>query len=90
MEALKQLPIGIQDFETVRREDFLYIDKTDLIYQLVKQGHYFFLSRPRRFGKSMLLSTLQAYFEGKKELFDGLAISRLEKDWITYPVLHLE
>ena len=90
MEALKQLPIGIQDFESLRKDDYLYVDKTALVYQLAKTGRYYFLSRPRRFGKSMLISTLQAYFEGKKELFDGLAIADLEKDWIKHPVLHLD
>ncbi len=91
MEALKNLPIGIQSFEKLRKGGFLYVDKTALIYQLVSSGGgYYFLSRPRRFGKSMLLSTLHAYFEGKKELFEGLAISDLEKEWIKYPVLHLD
>jgi hypothetical protein len=90
METLKQLPIGIQDFETLRQDGYLYVDKTELIYRLTKEGRYFFLSRPRRFGKSILISTLQAYFEGKKELFEGLAISQLEQDWTVYPVLHLD
>jgi hypothetical protein len=90
MEALKNLPIGIQNFEKLRNDGYLYVDKTALIYQLVKNGSYYFLSRPRRFGKSMLLSTLHAYFDGKKELFEGLAIAELEKDWIKYPVLHLD
>lgn len=83
-------PIGIQNFESLRREDYLYIDKTELIYQLVKTGRYYFLSRPRRFGKSLLISTFEAYFQGKKELFEGLAIEKLEKDWIEYPVMHLD
>jgi hypothetical protein len=90
MEALKNLPIGVQDFEKLRKGDYLYVDKTALIYELVSTGSYYFLSRPRRFGKSMLLSTLHAYFSGKKELFEGLAIEKLEKDWTTYPVLHLD
>jgi hypothetical protein len=90
MEALKNLPIGIQNFEKLRNDGYLYVDKTALIYQLVKNGSYYFLSRPRRFGKSMLLSTLHAYFDGKKELFKGLAIAELEKDWVKYPVLHLD
>jgi hypothetical protein len=90
MEALKNLPIGVQDFESLRRDGYLYVDKTDLVYQLVTTGRYYFLSRPRRFGKSLVLSTLHAYFEGKKELFEGLAIEKLEKDWIKYPVLHLD
>ena len=83
-------PIGIQNFESLRQGNFLYIDKTDLIYRLVSTGRYYFLSRPRRFGKSLLISTLEAYFQGKKELFKGLAIEQSEKDWITYPILHLD
>jgi hypothetical protein len=90
MEALKNMPIGVQDFESLRNDDYLYVDKTALIYQLVTTGKYYFLSRPRRFGKSMLLSTLHAYFSGKKEFFKGLAIEQLEKDWTKYPVLHLD
>lgn len=88
METL--YPIGIQNFESLRLDGYLYIDKTELIYRLVKTGSYYFLSRPRRFGKSLLISTLEAYFEGKKELFKGLAMEKLEKDWIKYPVLHLD
>ena len=72
-------PIGIQNFEKIRKDGYLYIDKTALIYQLAKTGSYYFLSRPRRFGKSLLLSTLEAYFQGKRELFEGLAMERLEK-----------
>ena len=83
-------PIGRQNFENLRNEGFVYVDKTALIYKLVKEGSVYFLSRPRRFGKSLLLSTLEAYFCGKKELFKGLAIEQLEKDWHTYPVLHLD
>jgi hypothetical protein len=90
MEALKNLPIGVQDFESLRKDGYLYVDKTALVYQLATVGRYYFLSRPRRFGKSMLLSTLHAYFSGKKELFEGLAIEKLEKDWTTYSVLHLD
>ena len=86
----KIYPIGIQNFEKIRKDGYFYIDKTALIYQLVKTGSYYFLSRPRRFGKSLLLSTLEAYFQGKKELFDGLAMEKLEKDWIKYPILHLD
>ena len=82
-------PIGIQNFEKIRKDGYLYIDKTALIYQLAKTGSYYFLSRPRRFGKSLLLSTLEAYFQGKRELFEGLAMERLEKDWVVYPILHL-
>ena len=70
----KLYQIGIQNFESLRKDGYFYIDKTALIYQLVQTGRYYFLSRPRRFGKSLLLSTLEAYFEGKKELFEGLDI----------------
>ena len=83
-------PLGIQTFENIRTEGYLYIDKTALVYDIVKSGKYYFLSRPRRFGKSLLISTLEAYFQGKRELFKGLAIERLEKDWTAYPVLHLD
>ncbi len=86
----KIYPIGIQNFEKIRKDGYFYIDKTALIYKLVKTGSYYFLSRPRRFGKSLLLSTLEAYFKGRKELFEGLAMESLEKDWIEYPVIHLD
>lgn len=78
-------PIGVQDFEKIRKNGYLYVDKTSLLYQLVKTGSYYFLSRPRRFGKSLLISTLEAYFRGKKDLFKGLAIEKLEKDWESIP-----
>lgn len=83
-------PIGVQNFESLRKDGYVYIDKTALIHQLVSSGRYYFLSRPRRFGKSLLLSTLEAYFQGKRELFEGLAMERLEKDWVKRPVLHLD
>ena len=83
-------PIGIQSFEKIRQGGYVYVDKTDLIYKIAKTGQYYFLSRPRRFGKSLLVSTMEAYFQGKKELFDGLAIASLEKDWTEYPVLHFD
>ncbi len=86
----KIYPIGIQNFEKLRQDGYFYIDKTALVYQLVKTGSYYFLSRPRRFGKSLLISTLEAYFQGKKELFQGLALEKLEKDWIKYPILHID
>ncbi len=86
----KLYPIGIQNFEKLRREGYFYIDKTALIHKLVKTGNYYFLSRPRRFGKSLLISTLAAYFQGKKELFEGLAMEQLEKDWTRHPVIHLD
>ena len=91
MATLKLYPIGIQTFERIIREDKLYIDKTEYIYRMTHtSGTFFFLSRPRRFGKSLLVSTLQSYFEGKKELFKGLAIEHLEKEWKTYPILHFD
>ncbi len=83
-------PIGIQNFEDLRRNGYVYVDKTSHIYHLTSTGKYFFLSRPRRFGKSLLVSTMEAYFSGRKDLFKGLAMEQLEKDWIEYPVLHLD
>ena len=83
-------PIGIQNFEKLRKEGCVYVDKTALMYKMVKEGSYYFLSRPRRFGKRLFISTLEAYFLGKKELFEGLAVAELEKDWVEYPVLHLD
>ena len=83
-------PIGIQSFEEIRNSDYVYVDKTTLIYQMVSKGKYYFLSRPRRFGKSLLVSTMEAYFSGRKDLFEGLAMESLEKDWTEYPVLHLD
>ena len=87
--ARKLYPIGIQTFERIREEDMFYVDKTEYVYRMTHtDGKYFFLSRPRRFGKSLLVSTFLSYFEGRKELFAGLAIERLEKEWESYPVLH--
>ena len=87
--AIKLYPIGIQTFEEIRRMDNLYIDKTEYVYRMTHtNGKYFFLSRPRRFGKSLLVSTFRSYFEGRKDLFEGLAIDGLEKEWQAYPVLH--
>ena len=83
-------PIGIQNFEKIRRDGYAYVDKTALMYKLAQEGSYYFLSRPRRFGKSLFLSTLEAYFEGQKELFAGLAVSQLEKEWVKHPILHLD
>ena len=83
-------PIGIQNFEKIRTEGYAYVDKTAVVHRLVQEGTYYFLSRPRRFGKSLFLSTLRAYFEGRRELFEGLAIAKLEKEWKSYPVLHLD
>ena len=83
-------PIGIQNFEKLREGGYVYVDKTSLIHKLANSGTYYFLSRPRRFGKSLLISTMEAYFKGKKELFRGLALEKLEKDWTEYPILHLD
>ena len=83
-------PIGVQDFEKLRKDGYVYVDKTRQIYELSTQGNCYFLGRPRRFGKSLLLSTLEAYFLGKKELFKGLAIEKLETNWTKYPVIHLD
>ncbi len=88
--AAKKYPIGIQSFEDIIDGGYVYIDKTALVYKLVTEGKVFFLSRPRRFGKSLLVSTLEAYFQGRRELFRGLAIDKLEQDWISYPVIHLD
>ena len=89
--ALKLYPIGIQTFSEIRNTDKLYIDKTEYIYRMAHtNGKYFFLGRPRRFGKSLLVSTMQSYFEGKKELFQGLAMEKLEKEWTEHPVLHFD
>lgn len=89
--ATKLYPIGMQTFSEIREEDFFYVDKTEYIYRMTHtSGKYFFLARPRRFGKSLLVSTMQSYFEGKKELFKGLAIDKLEKEWTEYPVLHFD
>ena len=86
----RKMPIGIQSFEKLRRENYVYIDKTEIMYRLVSTSNPYFLSRPRRFGKSLLLSTMEAYFLGKRDLFKGLAIERLETEWNTHAVLHLD
>ena len=83
-------PIGIQNFEKIRTENYMFIDKTDLIFKMVNEGSYYILSRPRRFGKSLLLSTIHAYLSGRKDLFQGLAIENLEKDWKEYLIFHLD
>ena len=89
--ALKKYPVGIQTFSKIREGDYLYIDKTEYVYRMTHTNSvYMFLSRPRRFGKSLLTSTLHAYFEGRKELFEGLAIEKLETEWTQYPVLHFD
>ena len=86
-KRLKRLPVGIQTFDKIRENDMLYIDKTEYIWNMIHLSNYIFLSRPRRFGKSLLVSTLQAYFEGRKDLFKGLFIETVEKEWTEYPVL---
>ena len=89
MENMVKYPIGIQSFAEIRKGGYAYGDKTELVYRLANSGKYYFLSRPRRFGKSLLLSTLNAYFEGRKELFEGLAINHFETEWKCSPVLML-
>ena len=89
-KALKRCPLGIQTFEKIREGDYLYVDKTELVYRMTHDYSCVFLSRPRRFGKSLLASTLHSYFAGRKDLFTGLAIEQLEKKWTTHPVLHFD
>lgn len=86
----RKLPIGIQTFEDIRNDGYLYVDKTALMWTIANIGKPFFLSRPRRFGKSLLISTFEAYFKGRRELFTGLAVEELEKKWEEHPVLHLD
>ena len=88
--AAKKYPLGIQTFSEIAKGNYYYADKTDVVYRLVHYAKDHFLSRPRRFGKSLFVSTLQAYFEGRKELFKGLAIEQLEQEWTEYPVIHLD
>ena len=83
-------PIGIQTFSDLREDGYVYVDKTALVHQMVTSGKVYFFSRPRRFGKSLLISTLESYFRGRKELFEGLAMEKLEKDWYEYPVFHID
>ena len=90
MVTLQNLPIGIQDFESLREDGYLYVDKTEQMWRLTHTGRYYFLSRPRRFGKSLLMSTIKAYYQGKKELFDGLYVSTVEKEWKQHPIMHLD
>ena len=91
MENLRRYPIGIQTFSKIREGNYLYIDKTEYVYRMTHSASsYMFLSRPRRFGKSLLTSTLHSYFSGQKELFQGLAMEKLEEDWVEYPVLHFD
>ena len=86
----KRYPAGVQSFSAIREGNYVYVDKTDLVYRLVNQGAPVFLSRPRRFGKSLLISTIEAYFLGQRELFKGLAIDSLTDDWDPHPVLHID
>lgn len=88
--SIVKYPIGIQTFSEIRQNGYIYVDKTEYIHELVSSGKYYFLSRPRRFGKSLTITTLQALFEGRRELFDGLAIDSLEWDWQRHEVLHLD
>lgn len=90
LEDYRRYPIGIQNFEQLRNNDCVYVDKTELIYRLTHTDKFYFFNRPRRFGKSLLVSTLEAYFQGKKALFEGLAMERLEQTWEEYPVLHVD
>ena len=87
---MRRMPIGIQTFEDIITDGYAYVDKTAWVHRLANEGKYFFLGRPRRFGKSLLLSTLRAYFEGRRDLFKGLALEALEKDWTPCPVLHID
>ena len=86
----KIYPIGIQNFEKIRNDGYFYIDKTALMYQMVKTGSYYFLSRPRRFGKSLLISTLEAYFQGKRNCLKDWLWKSWKRDWIKHPILHLD
>ena len=87
----RRYPIGIQTFSEIREKNYIYVDKTEYVYRMANGvAKYMFLSRPRRFGKSLLTSTLHSYFAGRRELFEGLAIERLENDWTQYPVLHFD
>ena len=90
MERKIKYPVGIQTFSEIIEEHYLYVDKTEFVYKLANDSKYIFLSRPRRFGKSLLMSTLEEYFKGHRQLFKGLAIDRLEKDWPEYPVFRLD
>ena len=87
---MTKYPIGLQNFQGLREDGYVYIDKTAFVYEMAQNGKYYFLSRPRRFGKSLLLSTIEAYYQGKKELFKGLALEKLETDWKVYPVFHID
>lgn len=85
----RKLPLGIQDFEEMRRDGYLYVDKTDMVWQMANGNKYNYFSRPRRFGKSLLCSTLKCYFEGRRDLFEGLKIMQIEKEWVKRPIIYL-
>ena len=89
-QMMRKYPVGIQTFSEIIREGYLYVDKTDLVWQLAHYAKFIFMSRPRRFGKSLLTSTLESYFKGVRELFEGLKIMPLENEWVQYPVIHLD
>ena len=89
-QMMRKYPVGIQTFERIIKEGFVYVDKTDLVWELAHYATFVFMSRPRRFGKSLLTSTLESYFKGDRELFEGLRIMPLEKEWTRYPVLHID
>ncbi|MBR1666844.1 MAG: AAA family ATPase [Bacteroidaceae bacterium] len=86
----RRYPVGIQTFSEIVRGNYIYVDKTELMWQLAHYGKYIFMSRPRRFEKSLLTSTLESYFCGEKELFEGLKVMELEQEWASYPVIHLD
>ncbi|MBR6181156.1 MAG: AAA family ATPase, partial [Prevotella sp.] len=90
MEQERRYPVGIQTFSRLRSEGYVYIDKTDLMWKMTKVSPFIFLSRPRRFGKSLLTTTLCSFFRGERELFEGLKVMALEKEWKRYPVLHID
>ena len=88
--VIMKYPIGIQNFEKIRREGYVYVDKTPWMWKMISEGCYYFLSRPRRFGKSLMVSTLEAFFSGRRELFKGLYVDTVEWDWQQYPIMHLD
>ena len=87
---MRRYPVGIQTFSRIISEGYVYIDKTDLMWKMTRVSPFVFLSRPRRFGKSLLTTTLCSFFEGRRDLFEGLKVMELEKDWVQYPVLHID
>jgi hypothetical protein len=90
LDNIRKMPIGIQDFADLRSNNYVYVDKTMYLHRLVTMGKPYFLGRPRRFGKSLFISTLKYYFQGRKDLFDGLYISEVEKEWVEYPVIYFD